>query len=159
MNQHNSGHDVMKESNVERMRLFVEQVQANGRFELIDALVHPEFRNHTVERGQRNDRAGIGETVAAMHEALSGLRVEILHCVGAGDLVATHKVFRGRHTGTWFGMPPSGNLVEFRVMDLVRYRDGQWAEHWAVADAVSLLRQTDGLPDYLDGSFLWHRFR
>ena len=42
--------------------------------------------------------------------------------------------------------------VEFRVMDLVRYRDGQWTEHWAVADAVSLLRQTGGLHDYLDGS-------
>jgi pyruvate/2-oxoglutarate dehydrogenase complex dihydrolipoamide dehydrogenase (E3) component len=28
---------------------------------------------------------------------------------------------------------------------LVRYRDGQWAEHWAVADAVSLLRQTGAL--------------
>ena len=159
MNQHNSGHDVSKESNLERMQLFVEQVQANGRFELIDTLVHPEFRNHTVERWQRNDRAGIGETVAAMHEAFSGLRVEILHCVGAGELVATHKVFRGRHTGTWFGVPPSGNQVEFRVMDLVSYRDGQWAEHWAVADAVSLLRQTGGLRDNLDGSFLWHRFR
>ena len=36
MNQHNSGHDVSKESNVERMRLFVEQVQAKGRLELID---------------------------------------------------------------------------------------------------------------------------
>ena len=159
MNQHNSRHDVIKESNVERMRLFVEQVQAKGRFELIDAHVHPEFRNHTVEAGQRSDRAGIGETVAAMHEAFSGLRIEILHCVGAGELVATHKVFRGRHTGTWFGVPPSGNQVEFRVMDLVSYRDGQWAEHWAVADAVSLLRQTGGLRDDLDGSFLWHRFR
>jgi hypothetical protein len=74
------------------MRLFVEQVQANGRFELIDDMVHPEFRNHTVEPGQRDDRAGIGETVAAMHEAFSGLRVEILHCVGAGELDATHKV-------------------------------------------------------------------
>jgi predicted ester cyclase len=134
-----------QESNVERMRLFVEQVQAKGRSELIDALVHPEFRNHTVEPGQRDDRAGIGEVVAAMHEAFSGLRVEILHCVGAGDLVATHKMFRGRHTGPWFGVPASGNQVEFRVMDLVRYRDGQWAEHWAVADAVSLLRQTGAL--------------
>ena len=150
MNQHNSGRDVMKESNVERTRVFVEQVQANGRFELIEALVHPEFRNHTVEPGQRNDRAGIGETVAAMHEAFSGLRVEIVHCFGAGELAATHKVFRGRHTGTWLGVPPSGNQVELRVMDLVSHHDGQWAEQWAVADAVSLLRQTGGLHDYLD---------
>jgi predicted ester cyclase len=67
--------------------------------------------------------------------------------------VATHKVFRGRHTGMWFGVAPSGNQVEIRVMDLVSYRDGQWAEHWAVADAVSLLRQTGGLHGSLDGGF------
>jgi predicted ester cyclase len=133
------------ESNVDRMRFFVEQVQERGRFELIDGLVRPDFRNHTVEPGQRDDRAGIGETVAAMHEAFSGLRIEVLHCVGDGDLVATHKIFRGRHTGSWFGLQPSGNQVEFRVMDLVRYQDGQWAEHWAVADGVSLLRQTGAL--------------
>ena len=134
-----------QDSNVERMRLFVEQVQEKGRLELIDSLVRPDFRNHTVEPGQRDDRAGIGETVAAMHEAFSDLRVEILHCLGDGDLVAAHKMFRGRHTGAWFGVPPSGNQLEFRVMDLVRYRDGQWAEHWAVADAVTLLRQAGAL--------------
>ena len=59
--------------------------------------------------------------------------------------MATHKVFRGRHTGSWFGVPPSGNPVEFRVMDLVRFRDGRLAGHWAVADAVTLLRQTGAL--------------
>ena len=134
-----------QDSNVERMRLFVDQVQEKGRLGLIDKLVRPDFRNYTVEPGQRDDRAGVAETVAAMHGAFSDLRIEILHCVGDGDLVATHKMFRGRHTGAWFGVPPSGNQIEFRVMDLVRYRDGQWAEHWAVADAVSLLRQAGAL--------------
>ncbi|MGW7006265.1 ester cyclase [Streptomyces sp. NPDC054933] len=132
-------------SNVERMRFFVEQVQEKGRLELIDELVRSDFRNHTVEPGQREDREGVRETVAAMHQAFSELRVEVLHCVGDGDLVATHKVFRGRHTGAWFGVPPSGNPVEFRVMDVVGYRNAQLAEHWAVADAVSLLRQTGAL--------------
>jgi predicted ester cyclase len=131
-----------RQSNVGQMRVFVRQVQEQGRLELIEQLVRPDFLNHTVEPGQRGDRAGIGETVAAMHQAFSDLRIEVLHCVGDGDLVATHKMFRGRHTGSWFGLPPSGKPVEFRVMDLVRFRDGLWAEHWAVADAARLLRQT-----------------
>ena len=133
-------------SHTDRMRYFVEQVQETGRLDLIDELIHPEFRNHTVEPGQRDDREGVRETMAALHEAFSDLRVEVLHCVGDADLVATHKLFRGSHTGAWFGVPPSGNRVEFRVMDLVRYRDGRLFEHWAVADAVSLLRQTGALP-------------
>jgi len=127
------------------MRSFVEQVQQEGRLELIDDFVHPDFHNHTVESGQRDDRRGMRETMQAMHEAFSELRVEVLHCVADGDLVATHKVFRGRHTGPWFGVPPSGNPVEFRVMDLVRLQDGRLIEHWAVADVVTLLRQTGAL--------------
>jgi hypothetical protein len=31
------------------------------------------------------------------------------------------------------------------VIDLVRYWSGQWAEHWAVADVLSLLRQAGAL--------------
>lgn len=134
-----------RESNTDRMRSFVEQVQQEGRLERLDEFVHPDFHNHTVESGQRDDRTGVRETVVAMHEAFSELRVEVVHCVGEADLVATHKIFRGRHTGPWFGVPPSGNPVEFRVMDLVRFQDGQLVEHWAVADAVTLLRQTGAL--------------
>jgi predicted ester cyclase len=134
-----------QQSHTDRMRYFVEQVQVGGHLDLIDELVHPGFRNHTVEPGARDDRDGMRETMAVMHEAFSDLRVEVLHCIGDGDLVSTHKVFRGRHTGSWFGVPPSGKPVEFRVMDLVRYRDGQLFEHWAVADAVTLLRQTGAL--------------
>ncbi|MFC5829968.1 ester cyclase [Nonomuraea insulae] len=120
-------------------------MQQSGRFELIDELVHADYHDHTVGPGQGHDREGVRATMAAVRAAFSDLTVQILHCVGDGDLVATHKMFRARHTGPWFGVPPSGNQVEFRVMDLVRYREGQMAEHWAVADAVSLLRQTGAL--------------
>jgi predicted ester cyclase len=132
-------------SNVDRMRFFVERVQQRGRFELIDMLVHADYHNHTAEPGQGADREGVRATMVAMHAAFSDLTVRILHCVGDGDLVATHKVFRARHTGRWFDVPPSGNQVEFRVMDLVRYQDGQMTEHWSVADAMTLLRQTGAL--------------
>jgi hypothetical protein len=53
-------------SSTERMRYFVEEVQQKGRFELIEGLVRPDFRNHTAEPGQHADRAGIGEAAAAV---------------------------------------------------------------------------------------------
>lgn len=132
-------------SNADRMRFFVEQVQEGGRFELIDVLVHADYRNHTAEPGQREDREGVQTTMKDLHAAFSDLTVRILHCVEQGDMVATYKEFRASHTGPWFELSPSGKRVEFRVMDLVRYRDGQMAEHWAIADTLSLLRQTGAL--------------
>jgi predicted ester cyclase len=133
-----------QESNVERMRYFIEQVQEGGRFELIDELVHPGFRNRTIGPGQRDGLAGVHDFMTALHEAFSDLRIEILHCVGDGDLVATHKMFRGWYTGPWFGAPPSGEFVEFRVMDVIRFQEGQLIEHWAVIDAMRPSADADG---------------
>ena len=129
-------------SNTERMRLFVEQVQNNGHLGLIDQLISPDFRNHTPEPGQDNDRESVRASMTALRNAFSGFEVEIRHIVGDGDMVATYKVFRGRHTGEWFGIPPSGKPFELAVMDHVQYRDGMQIAHWAVADALGFLRQT-----------------
>lgn len=133
-------------SNVQRMRFFVAQVQEKGRFELIDELVHPGFRNHMTEPAHGEGPEAARAAMTGLHAAFSDLSVEILHCLGEGDLVATHKVFRGVHTGEWFGVPPSGRRVELPTMDLVRYRDGLMYEHWAVADGLGLLRQTGATP-------------
>ncbi|PRX96804.1 ester cyclase [Allonocardiopsis opalescens] len=133
-------------SNEQRIRDFVGKVQQEGRLDLIDTLVHPDYRDHTAEPGQGTDRDGVRATMAAMHTAFTDLSVEILHCVAHSGIVATHKLFRGRHTGPWFGVPPSGRQVEFRVMDMVGFRDGRMYEHWAVADSLTLLRQTGALP-------------
>jgi predicted ester cyclase len=81
----------------------------------------------------------------AIHAAFCGFEVEVLHCVGDGDLVASHKMFRGTHTGDRLGIAPSGNRFGFAVMDLVRCRYGRMVEHWAVADALGFLRRTGAL--------------
>ncbi|WP_030379783.1 MULTISPECIES: ester cyclase [unclassified Streptomyces] len=136
------------ERNTGRMRRFVEEVQNGARLELIDELISPSFRNHSAEPGQGDDREGVRTAVTRLHAAFSDFRVEVRSCVGEGDLVATHKVFRGRHTGEWSGIAPSGRPFAFEVMDLVRYRDGQQVEHWSVADALGFLRQTGAFPEH-----------
>jgi predicted ester cyclase len=128
-------------SNVERMRYFVEQVQTNGRVDLIDELVAEDFMNYTAELPQTKDRAGVHFIVNELRSAFEGFRADILHIVGDGDMVATYKVFSGVHNGSWLGIPASGKPVEFQVFDLVRYRDGQLLEHWAVIDSATMLKQ------------------
>ncbi|WP_328608868.1 ester cyclase [Amycolatopsis sp. NBC_00345] len=122
--------------NVARMRAFVEQVHEGGRVELIEDFVHVDFRNRSAKKGRSTDRDGVVQVALALHAAFADLKVEIVHCVDTDDVVATHKIYRGRHVGEWLGTPPSGQNVEFRVMDFVRMRDGQFIEHWSVLDQV-----------------------
>ncbi|WP_329059934.1 ester cyclase [Amycolatopsis sp. NBC_01480] len=121
-------------ADVTLMRAFVEQVHEGGRVELIEEFVDADFRNRSAKEGRSDGRDGVVEVVRALHAAFAGLKVEILHCVETGGVVATHKIYRGRHVGPWLGAPPSGLEVEFRVMDFVRVRDGRFVEHWSVLE-------------------------
>ncbi|MBB4684464.1 ester cyclase [Amycolatopsis jiangsuensis] len=123
--------------NVARMRAFVEQVHEGGQVALIEEFVHPDFRNRSAKKGRPDDRSGVADVTRALHTAFAGLEVEIVHCVASDDVVATHKIYRGRHVGEWLGTPPSGHHVEFPVMDFVRVRDGRFVEHWSVLDPPS----------------------
>ncbi len=75
------------------------------------------------------------------HAAFDGFTVEVLDQLAEGDKVMTYKVFSGTHTGDFMGIDPTGNLVRFEVMDIVRISDGQIVEHWGLVDQLGLLRQ------------------
>jgi predicted ester cyclase len=57
------------------------------------------------------------------------------------DLVATRKTFRGTHTGQLWGLPPSGNRVEWEFIDIMPVRDGKIVEHWTSMDLEALRAQ------------------
>jgi predicted ester cyclase len=83
-----------------------------------------------------------------MWTALPDFSVDIKQMIGEGDLVATLKTFSGTHEGEFIGFPPTGRRVTFEVFDLVRLKDGQVTEHWAVIDMDGLKRQLSlGPPD------------
>ena len=44
------------------------------------------------------------------------------------------------------GIPPSGRRATIRVMDFVRIRDGQVAEHWNIVDVAGLIAQLGVAP-------------
>jgi predicted ester cyclase len=118
------------------MRAFVEQVHEGGRVDLIEEFVHADFHNQSAKEGRSTGRSGVAEVTLALHATFADLKVEIVHCVETDDVVATHKVYRGRHVGEWLDTPPSGLDVEFRVMDFVRMRDGRIVEHWSVLEPL-----------------------
>jgi predicted ester cyclase len=45
------------------------------------------------------------------------------------------------HKNEWLGNPPTGNKLNFDVVDIFRIEDGKIAEHWDVADTLKLFTQ------------------
>jgi steroid delta-isomerase-like uncharacterized protein len=64
----------------------------------------------------------------------------------AGDRVVGRFVYRGTHTGDFWGIPASGNAIEMRSIDIWRVEDGMFAEHWDEINAMQLFQQMGALP-------------
>lgn len=132
------------ESLVARTRQFVDLVQQQGQLDLIDEYVAPTFRNHSVGPMQGPGREDLRSALRALRSGLSNVTVDVVHCVSTGNIVATHKVFRGVHTGDLLGIPPTQKTLGLTIMDFVRYNDAAlMEEHWAVQDVFGALQQLD----------------
>lgn len=76
-----------------------------------------------------------------LRKGFSDLKVEILEQVAERDLVTTRKKIRAKHTGEVFGIPASNKEVEINVIDIIRVRDGKYAEHWGQSNFEEVLKQ------------------
>lgn len=110
-----------------------------------EALMRPDFINHTAMPGTDAGREGMWTNFSqVIHPAFSELNVEILDQVAEGDKVVTRKCITGLHTGPIMGIPATGLKVKIDVMDIVRLENGQYAEHWGLNTMALVIRQLSG---------------
>jgi predicted ester cyclase len=85
---------------------------------------------------------GVKAFFEGIDEGLSELDVRVDEIVVEDDRACVATTIRGVHTGTLFGLPPSGSRVEVAGIDMVRLdADGRIAEHRGLTDTVGLMRQ------------------
>jgi predicted ester cyclase len=128
------------------VRRFVEEVQSQGRLEVLDELVAPTVVNHTAPPGVPPDREGIRQLTALFRAAFPDGRMTVEDMIAEGATVATRKTFRGAHQGQFMGIPPTGRHVAIGLIDIVRVVDGRIVEHWNAVDNLGLLQQLGVLP-------------
>jgi len=85
--------------------------------------------------------AGVARLGEVMHGGLCEIAMPIDEVIAEGDRVLVRLRLTGRHTGEFQGTPATGRAIDIAVMDCFRIADGQLAEHWALMDNLSLLKQ------------------
>ena len=131
-------------------RLFTEVVN-EGRMDVLGELVADKFvgRSPAVGTGVGGTIEGIGALtgeVTALRTMLPDLQVQIEQLVAEADRVAVRGVTRGRHTGAFADIPPSGRDVTMTWAAIYRIADGKIAERWLNADDLSSFRQLGIIP-------------
>jgi predicted ester cyclase len=124
----------------------------NGDLAVAEELVTDAFVVHQARvDGAGSEEVRGPEAVLRMvregHAPFDGLAFEIeVGPVVEGDMVAARWVGRGRYRGGMPGAPaPAGTPVAFGGIDLLRARDGRFAEYWVSSDGLQLMAQLGAL--------------
>lgn len=134
------------EENKAIVRRINEEMVSQNKLALADELFAETVVDHSALPGLPPNREGLKQLFAMFHTAFSGFHVTIEDQVAEGDKVATRKTFHGRHTGDYYGIPPTNKQVSFGVIDILRIADGKVAEGWAVVDQLGLMQQLGVIP-------------
>ena len=123
---------------------------------VVERLINTVFINHDLssldeimrdDYIQNNDIAAQGKAgfIALFKQtfiAMPDFKYQINRLVAEDDYVVAYCTTSGTHNGgEWLNIPPRGGKLHFDVVDIFRVQDGKIAEHWDVADRLTLFTQ------------------
>jgi predicted ester cyclase len=130
------------------VRRYFSEVWSQGRLEVLDVLLAPDYVNHTPSTPDPPPGpAGLKPIVAAFRAAFPDLRFTVEDVLADGDRVAVRVRMEGTHTGPLFGIAPTGRRVRVEQMNIERFRGERIVEHWRVTDELSLMKQLGVVPE------------
>jgi len=129
------------ERNTALVRRFFAAIE-HADFRVFDEIVAEEYDDHLT--GQTPGRETLKRYFAGLRSAFADLRLPITNIVAEGNLVAVLNSVRGTHQGDFAGIKAKGNRIDAMAFQLYRIADGRLAEHWEVADFMTLMNQLKG---------------
>jgi steroid delta-isomerase-like uncharacterized protein len=134
------------------MKRWYREVWNERKIETIRELLSPEFVGHYEHeeiKGINNWKERFFDTLV---EAIPDFHVEIDDMLAHGDQVVARWKVRGVFKGKLFGMPPTGETIEFVGSSWTRVVDGKLIENWnywnmsyLIGNVVSEVRTLRGI--------------
>lgn len=125
------------------IRRFFEEFMGRGDAAVARATIHEAVVSHSTMPGQPPGVQGVIDTINLFRSAFADFAVDIKTMVAEGDIVMSYVVITGRHQGDFMGIAPTGRSMRYEEMTMFRFALGKVVEHWAVADAYSLMQQLE----------------
>jgi predicted SnoaL-like aldol condensation-catalyzing enzyme len=127
-------------SNRTLVETFVRAVFVDHDLSTLDRYLRDDYIQHNPDVPQ--GKVGFKEFFETTFKALPDFRYTVKQVVADGDQVWVHSTTTATHTGgAWLDVAPTGNKLNFDVVDMFRVDSGKIAEHWDVADTLGLFSQ------------------
>jgi predicted ester cyclase len=136
----------MSEENKALVRRWFAELD-KGNDHIVDELVAIDYIDHNPPLpDMAPGREGVKQANALLRAAFSDARHTIEDQIAEGDKVVTRITARATFQGEILGIPPNGQLITVAGISIHRIAGGQFVEHWAVGDNLSLYQQLGAIP-------------
>jgi len=125
------------------VRHFMEEAFGQGKPELVDDLLDPDFVRYDpyIEAGEVRGVETVKENIVWFRNVFPDLTCTIEDQVAEGDKVVSRWTLRGTHQGEFFGVPATGERVEMGGIQIDRFEGGKIVEERAEFDLLGAMQQ------------------
>ncbi len=136
-------------TNTQLIHRWFDEVWNNKSEAAIDELLAPDVIGYGLEDPDGDTKIVGPEAFKRLHRAFVSaypdIKIEVLDTVSEGDKVAARCRVIGTHQGEGLGVQPTGSLVEFTGMLIVRVENDQIVEAWNEFDFMQMYTQLGAL--------------
>jgi len=136
---------MLEEKNKQVFRQLIEEGFNNGSLGALDELCTPDFIEHQ-EGIMPPTVKGLKGAILSLRTPFPDLVLTIEEIIASGDKTWARITGRGTHQGIFMGQAPTGKPFAITVIDICHFENNKIAEHWGVADRLSLMAQLGLLP-------------
>ena len=140
----------MSEQNKENMRRVLAEAFGQGKVEIIDEVLDPDFVcwDPNSESGAIRGADTIKGEIEYFRNAVPDLTYTVEDQVAEGDKVVTRYTVSGTHQGEFFGVAGTGNRIEMTGINIDRFdENGKLVEEWPEYDLLGAMRQLGAIPE------------
>jgi predicted ester cyclase len=136
--------------NKKKARRFMEEAFGQGKPELVDDLLDPDFVRYDpyIEAGEVRGVQTVKENIVWFRNVFPDLTCTIEDQVAEGEKVVSRYTIRGTHQGEeFFGVAATGEWIEIRGRQIDRLEGGKIVEERAEFDLLGALQQLGAVPE------------
>ena len=137
----------MSEYNKNLVRRFYEEVENQGKLEVADELIDPNFRDvyNSASPFPVAGIDGIKKLAVGLKNAMD-LHLVMEDLIAEGDLVVARMTSHTTHKSEFMGVAPTGKHIDSQLVEIWRVVNGKLAERWVFVDMMPMLRGLGVLP-------------
>jgi steroid delta-isomerase-like uncharacterized protein len=136
----------MPQDNPTIVRLFIEEVINQGRFDSASQFVWEDVVEQVPLPGQGPGLDGLNDILRGMRSAFPDLHFAVEEQITEGDKVLTRFEWTGTHRGAFIGIPPTSRPVKVWGMVIDRLEGGRIKDTRILMDMLGLMIQLGVFP-------------